>query len=165
MKPVRIIGIDPGFDRLGVAVIDKEVNKETLVYSTSIVTSRSDTFEDRIIAIGNELEKILQTYTPSECVVEKLFFAKNQTTAIQVAEVRGVVLYVARKAGLSIYEYSPPQIKLAVTGYGKATKQDVGVMVGKILHIPPQAKQLDDELDAIAIALTHSAHRKTLLWK
>ena len=162
---VRILGIDPGFDRLGVCVLEKDGNKETLLYSACITTSKQDAFSIRLATIGETLEKILKEYTPNELALEKLFFAKNQTTAINVAEVRGVVLYLSQLAGLTIHEYSPPEIKVAVAGYGKATKDDIAHMVPKILKIPLSHKLLDDELDAIAIALTHSAHRKMASWK
>ena len=158
--PVRILGIDPGFDRLGVCVLDKEGNKETLVHSLCIETSKKNTFEKRLGDIGTTLTEILEKYTPQELAIEKLFFAKNQTTAINVAEVRGVVLYLAHLHGLSIHEYSPPEIKLAIAGHGNASKKDIAYMIPKILAQKLSKELLDDELDAIAIALTHSAHRK-----
>jgi crossover junction endodeoxyribonuclease RuvC len=162
---VRILGIDPGFDRLGICILEKEGSVETLVYSSCITTSKQDTFSVRLQIIGKALEEVLKKYKPDELALEKLFFAKNQTTAINVAEVRGVILYLCQIAGLSLYEYSPPQIKLAVAGHGKASKTDISYMVPKILKIPLSSKLLDDELDAIAIALTHSAHRKMASWK
>lgn len=165
MNPVRILGIDPGFDRIGICVIEKEGNKETLLFSTCIVTSKKDSFEERLAQLGRELTVVLTTHTPEELAIEKLFFAKNQTTAMQVAEARGVILYLCHLHKLSIYEYSPPQIKVAVTGYGNATKADITSMVPKILGKSLNKSLLDDELDAIAIALTHSAHRKMNAWK
>jgi crossover junction endodeoxyribonuclease RuvC len=164
MARTRILGIDPGFDKLGVCVLDKENGKEILVHSSCIVTSRNDTFSARLVAAGNALESLLETYKPEQLAIEKLFFTKNQTTAMMVAEMRGVILYLSQKYGLTVFEYSPPQIKLAVTGYGKATKQDIGTMVGTILKLGT-SNILDDEMDAIAIALTHSAHYKISLWK
>lgn len=163
MAPVRIIGIDPGFDRLGVAVIDKDGNKETLVYSTCIVTSKKDTFAMRLQNIGTELTNIFKKYSPDECAIETLFFTKNQKTIITVAEVRGVCIYVAKLSGCSLFEYSPPHIKLAIAGYGKATKEDIAFMVPKIITLSEKRRALDDEIDAIAIALTHSANRQNKL--
>lgn len=165
MEGVRILGIDPGFDRLGVCILDKDGGKETLTHSLCIQTSKKDPFEKRLGAIGKELETLIKKYKPEELAIEKLFFAKNQTTAINVAEVRGVVLYLAYNHGLSINEYSPPEIKLAVAGHGNASKADIFHMVSKILKGQVKSKSLDDELDAIAIALTHSAHRKMRLLK
>ena len=162
---VRIIGIDPGFDRLGVCILDKQGTTETLIHSSCITTSKKDTFEVRLAEIGEQLTTILTTYKPEELAIETLFFTTNQKTIITVAEVRGICIYLSHIHDVRIYEYSPPQIKVAVTGYGKATKEDVAIMVPKILKRQLDSKTLDDEIDAIAIALTHSAHRKTTTWK
>lgn len=159
MSTTRIIGIDPGFDRLGVCILDKESTKETLVFSTCISTSRKDTFEKRLLDIAEGLEFVLKKYSPNELAIETLFFTNNQKTIITVAEVRGICIYLAYRYGANLFEYSPPQIKLAITGYGKATKEDIAVMVPKILKQPLLIETLDDEIDAIAIALTHSANR------
>jgi crossover junction endodeoxyribonuclease RuvC len=161
--PIRILGIDPGFDRLGICILDKEGNKETLIYSTCITTSRKDAFEKRLVVIGKELEEIILKYIPQELAIETLFFTKNQKTIITVAEVRGICIYLAYKNNVELFEYSPPQIKLAIAGHGKATKEDIGIMVPKILKLPLLINTLDDEIDAIAIALTHSANRASRL--
>lgn len=165
MTNIRILGIDPGFDRMGICVLEKEGSRETLLYSSCVNTDKKEAFEQRLEALGKELTSVLKKYEPAELAIEKLFFAKNQTTAIQVAEVRGVILYLSRLHKLSIHEYSPPQIKVAVAGHGKASKGDIAAMVPKILKMPARKEMRDDELDAIAIALTHSAHRKILTWK
>ena len=165
MTVIRILGIDPGFDRLGVCILDKDGSKETLIYSSCVITSKKDTFEKRLEEIGKSLEKILKEYKPQELAIEKLFFTKNQTTAINVAEVRGVCIYLSQTHKLSIYEYSPPEIKLAVAGHGKANKNDIAHMVPKILKNQIKQTLLDDEMDDIAIALTHSSHRKMGVWK
>lgn len=162
---IRIIGIDPGFDRLGICILDKYPNKEELIHSQCITTSKKESFEVRLAEIGEELTKILKKHKPEELAIETLFFTTNQKTIITVAEVRGICIYLSHINDVKIYEYSPPQIKLAVTGYGKATKEDVGIMVPKILKRELKSTILDDEIDAIAIALTHSAHRKMALWK
>lgn len=160
MPVIRIVGIDPGFDRLGVCILDKEGSKETLVFSTCITTSKKELFEKRLIAIGASLEKIILQYKPDELAIETLFFTNNQKTIITVAEVRGICIYLAHKNGATLFEYSPPQIKLAIAGHGKASKEDIAVMVPKILKQPLLINTLDDEIDAIAIALTHSANRQ-----
>lgn len=164
-SPIRIIGIDPGFDRLGICILDKHENNEELIHSQCITTSKKETFEIRLAEIGEQLIKIIKKYKPQELAIETLFFTTNQKTIITVAEVRGVCIYLSHIYDITIYEYSPPQIKLAVTGYGKATKEDVGYMVPKILRKELKSDILDDEIDAIAIALTHSAHRKMSSWK
>jgi crossover junction endodeoxyribonuclease RuvC len=159
------LGIDPGFDRVGVCILEKSGNKEALLFSTCISTGKKDPFEVRLATIGKSLASILKEYKPNELAIEKLFFAKNQTTAMNVAEARGVILYLCHAEGLSVHEYSPPQIKVAVTGHGGASKKDIENMVPKILGKSLSKELLDDELDAIAIALTHSAHRKMVAWK
>jgi crossover junction endodeoxyribonuclease RuvC len=163
-SPIRILGIDPGFDRLGICILDKDKNKETLIHSTCITTSKKDSFEKRLFCVGQELEIIFKKYKPNELAIETIFFTKNQKTVINVAEVRGVCLYLSHTYGLSINEYSPPEIKLAIAGHGKATKEDIAHMVPKILKKQIKKGLIDDELDAIAIALTHSAQRKMKRW-
>ncbi len=163
MSAIRILGIDPGFDRLGVCIVDKEGTKETLVFSTCVTTNRKDSFEKRLLIIGETLETIITTYSPHELAIETLFFTNNQKTVITVAEVRGVCIYLSHKHGVSLHEYSPPQIKLAIAGHGKASKEDISHMVPKILKQPLLIDSLDDEIDAIAIALTHSANRQNRL--
>lgn len=163
MSAIRILGIDPGFDRLGVCIVDKEGTKETLVFSTCITTHKKDSFEMRLSTIGKAVEKIITDYKPHELAIETLFFTNNQKTVITVAEVRGVCIYLSHKHGVSLHEYSPPQIKLAIAGHGKASKEDIAHMVPKILKHPMKLGTLDDEIDAIAIALTHSANRRNSL--
>lgn len=162
-QTIRILGIDPGFDRLGVCILDKTGSKETLVFSTCITTDKKAPFSSRIAYAGKELTTIIQKYTPTELAIETLFFTKNQKTIITVAEVRGVCIYIAETFGLRLYEYSPAHIKLGITGYGKATKEDVALMVTRILKIDVGKSVLDDEMDAIAVALTHSANRQNRL--
>lgn len=165
MKSVRILGIDPGFDRLGVAVIDKEGAQEIFIHSLSVTTSPKDPFPERLLLIGKTLKEIITTYKPDHLAIETLFVTKNQKTAMLVSQVRGVIIYLAYLGGLEVFEYSPPQIKSAITGYGKSTKDDVAFMVSKILHKSFPKNTLDDEVDAIAIALTHSANYKPFFGK
>jgi crossover junction endodeoxyribonuclease RuvC len=162
--PIRIVGIDPGFDRLGICVLDKEGVAESLIFSTCITTEKKDSFPVRLTFLAQALEKIITHYKPHELAIETIFITKNQKTVINVAEVRGVCIYLCHLHNISVHEYSPPQIKVAITGYGKATKDDIAYMVPKILKKTLELKKLDDELDAIAIALTHSAHRKMSDW-
>lgn len=164
-SPVRILGIDPGFDRLGVCILDKIGNKEELIHSQCITTSKKDSFEVRLAEIAEQLLKIIKKHKPQELAIETIFFTTNQKTIIYVAEVRGICIYLSHINDLTIHEYSPPQIKVAVTGYGKATKEDISHMIPKILGKQMKSDILDDEVDAIAIALTHSAHRKMSGWK
>ena len=152
---MRILGIDPGFERLGVAVLEKEKNdkKEKVVFSECFKTSAKLDFYERLLLIGKEVEKIIKKYKPEVLSIETLFLTTNQKTVMRVAEVRGVVIYECIKAGLKIFEASPPQIKIATTGYGKSDKKQVMKMV-KILVDVNKSTNSDDELDAIAIAIT-----------
>jgi crossover junction endodeoxyribonuclease RuvC len=150
-----ILGIDPGFERLGIAVLEKSSakDKEKVIFSECFKTSSTLSFPERLSLIGDEVKKIIKKYKPEILAIETLFLNNNQKTVMHVSEVRGVIIYEAFKANLKIFEASPPQIKMATTGYGKANKEQMIKMV-KILVKIDDAKKSDDELDAIAIALT-----------
>ncbi len=157
---MKVLAIDPGFERLGIAIIERTyTTKHNLVYSNCFKTSSKIPFHERLTLIGLEIEKILKKYKPDALAIEKLFFTTNQKTAMDVSEARGVVIYLASKNGLSIFEYTPPQIKIAVTGYGKSTKDAVMFMVRKLIKVEESVVS-DDELDAIAIGLTALACEK-----
>jgi len=155
----RILGIDPGFERLGVAILEKNKSfgsaqdKEKVLFSECFKTSAKLEFHERLGLIGEEVRRVLKKYKPEVLAIETLFLTTNQKTVMHVAEARGVVIYEAAYSGLKIFEASPPQIKIATTGYGKASKEQVMKMV-KILVEIDNSKKSDDELDAIAIALT-----------
>ncbi len=158
---MRILGIDPGYERLGIAVLEKNKNnkKEKVIFSECFKTSAKLDFNERLKLIGKEVKKIIQKYQPGVLAIETLFLNTNQKTVMRVAEARGVAIYEASCAGLKIFEASPLQIKIAATGYGKANKEQINKMV-KILVDIEKNKSSDDELDAIAIALTAFAHLK-----
>ena len=159
-KKMKILAIDPGFERVGIAVIEKTfLKKDILVYSACFKTSSKIPFPGRLKNIGLEIEKVIKKYKPVALAIEKLYFTTNQKTVMGVSEARGVMVYVASKNGLAIYEYTPPQIKVAVTGYGKANKKMVMSMVPKLIDIKTIINS-DDELDAIAIGLTCLACEK-----
>ena len=160
---MKILSIDPGFERVGIAVIEKtNLKKDILVYSECFKTSAKIPFPERLKNIGIEIEKIIKKYKPEVLAIEKLYFTTNQKTAMGVAEARGAMLYIASKNNLAICEYTPPQIKLAVTGYGKATKEMIMSMVPKLIDVDSGVNS-DDELDAIAIGLTCLACEKLIL--
>lgn len=150
---MRVIAIDPGYDRLGVAVMENTGGIETLVYSACIESSRTDTLPDRLVTVGEEFARLLALYQPEALGIETLFFNKNIKTAIGVAQARGVLLYLAKQAGCMIYEFGPQEIKSAVTGYGKSDKQGVIDMIMRLVKNAP-IKALDDEYDAIAVGVT-----------
>lgn len=156
---VRVLGIDPGFGRLGIAVIETRGGTCSLVYSDCFETHAGTPHEERLLAIGQEVGRITKKYSVDNLAIEKLFFNSNQKTAMGVAEARGVVLYEASRHGISVFEYAPLAIKMALTGFGRADKKQISFMVKQLLKQDFAAKK-DDEFDAIAVALTHCAHRK-----
>ncbi len=147
-----ILGIDPGFDRIGVAIVTEENRKETILHSECIVTSRNQEFSARLVTIADHIQTVITTWKPTALAIEKLFFQTNKTTAMQVAEARGVILYIAKKNNLSIFEIGPGTIKLSVTGNGRANKNEVIKMI-QLTTTLKQAKY-DDEYDAVATAIT-----------
>jgi crossover junction endodeoxyribonuclease RuvC len=158
---MRIIAIDPGYERVGIAILEKTTSKEILLFSECFKTLASETAEERLRLIGEELEKIIKKYQPEAMGIETLFFKTNAKTAMKVSEARGVMLYEAAKNGLKIMELTPLQIKVAVTGYGKSEKRQVTEMVKRLIKIEKPLKY-DDEYDAIAVGLTFFAHYRVV---
>ena len=157
---MRILAIDPGFERVGIAIIEKTfLQKDKLVYSECFKTSAKILFSERLKNIGIEVERVIKKYKPKALAIEKLYFTTNQKTVMGVSEARGVMVYSASRNNLDIFEYTPPQIKVAVTGYGKADKRMVMDMVPKLIDIEKGVNS-DDELDAIAIGITCLACEK-----
>lgn len=156
---MRVIGIDPGYGRCGVAIVEKENGKERWIYSDCIETFAKDGFVERLAQVVAECELLIRTHKPDALAMERLFFNSNQKTAMQVAEVRGAILHAAVSAGIPSFEYTPGQVKSATTGYGKADKKQVTAMLHMLLGIEKQIKH-DDEYDAIAVGLTHLAHAR-----
>lgn len=152
---MRILGIDPGTGILGFGVIEVDKGKVQLVDAGVIRTPVKEDDAVRLQTIYDELTDIITSTKPQLMSVEKLFFARNVTTAMTVAQARGVVLLCAKQAQLNIYEYTPMQIKMALTGYGKADKKQIQEMVRVVLGLSEVPKP-DDCADAIAAALTHA---------
>ncbi|MFZ2038908.1 MAG: crossover junction endodeoxyribonuclease RuvC [Minisyncoccia bacterium] len=148
-----ILGIDPGYERLGIAIIEKTDNKEALVYSDTFKTSAKETHSERLNQIGAEVQKIIKKFKPEVLAIETLFFETNAKTAMKVAEARGVLIYEAKKNNLLVREFTPMEIKVAVTGYGKSDKKQMAYMIDKLIKIDKKIKH-DDEYDAIAAGLT-----------
>lgn len=162
---MKILGIDPGFERLGVAVLERlPGRKESVLFSECFKTSAKIPFSERLRLIGEEVRAVIKKYQPEVLAIETLFMTTNQKTAMRVAEARGVVLYEAACAGLRIFEATPPQIKIATTGSGSSDKVQMIKMVKMLVEIDASKTRLrngqesDDELDAVAIALTGLAH-------
>jgi len=156
---MKVLGIDPGYERLGIAIVEKQGNKETLVYSECFQTNSKTPFHERLGLIGERVRNIISEYKPDVLAIETLMFNTNQRTAINVAEARGVILYEGTRGGLEVAEYNPLQIKIALTGYGRSGKEQVTEMVKRLVSINKKDAK-DDEYDAIACALTCFASYK-----
>lgn len=152
---MRILGIDPGTGILGFGVIDVIKGKPLLVDAGVIRTPVKEQDSVRLLTIYEELTGIIKESRPTDMAVEKLFFAQNVTTAMTVAQARGVVLLCGMQAKLTLAEYTPLQIKQALTGYGRAEKKQIQEMVRVILGLKDTPKP-DDAADALAAAITHS---------
>jgi crossover junction endodeoxyribonuclease RuvC len=159
---MRIIAIDPGYDRAGVAILEKSPGrKEELLFSTCVVTDRKADFYDRIRQIQHDVEEVVKKYHPERLIMEELYFANNSPTALRVAEARGIVSGVAVQQGIPVSEIHPNHVKIAITGYGRAKKDDMLFMLSKLIDLGND-KKLDDEIDAIAVGIAYFAHEKTM---
>jgi crossover junction endodeoxyribonuclease RuvC len=156
---MRIIGIDPGTGILGFGVIDVEGSKVTMLDAGVVRTRVHQPLDERLVEIYTSLCEIVAETKPKIMVIEKLFFAQNVTTAISVSHARGVAMLAGKLAGLEIVEYTPLQIKLALTGYGRAQKKQVQEMVRVLLGLKEVPKP-DDCADALAAALMHATALK-----
>lgn len=150
---MKVLAIDPGYDRLGVAILDNKTGTDTLLYSSCVTTTKDTTFAKRLHAVGAAVHQLIHDHKPDAVALEELFFSKNVKTALSVAEARGVILYEASLADLPIYEFSPSTVKLATTGYGSSDKAAVIMMVKRLVMNTPETA-LDDEYDAIAVGVT-----------
>lgn len=151
---MRVIGIDPGTGRLGFGVIDIINSKFQLIEAGVITTPAHTPLDDRLVDIFDNLIEIIDRTKPDFMSIEKLYFAQNVTTAISVSHARGVAMLAGKKSNLIISEYTPLQIKQAITGYGRATKQQIQEMVRLNLNLKTAPKP-DDCADALATAITH----------
>ncbi|MBI4136684.1 crossover junction endodeoxyribonuclease RuvC [Candidatus Roizmanbacteria bacterium] len=150
-----ILGIDPGIARTGWGVVKKEGNSVTAIKYGCIATEKELEEEKRLVILHQQLKILIDAYEPAIVAVEKLFFASNAKTALTVGQARGVVLLTAGEASLPLFAYTPLQVKLAITGYGRADKQQIQRMVQSMLQLPEIPKP-DDMADALAVAITHA---------
>lgn len=151
---VRIMGIDPGYHRCGYGVLEGPSRQEQLLGSGVMVTPTDQPLAHRLNVLAQELDAQLLKWRPDGVAVEEIFFAKNAKTAIGVAQARGVVLQRCASASIPLFEYPPTMVKSQLTGNGRADKKQVEFMVRKFVSLDSGAR-LDDELDAIAVALCH----------
>ncbi len=157
---MKVLGIDPGYGRCGVAVVEKNRGaKEVLLYSDCIETSAKDAFPERLAAVASECARLMKEHAPDCIALERLYISKNQKTAMHVAEVRGALMGAASSAGLKVFEYTPGEVKSAAAGWGGADKKAVAQMLHALIKIDKKIRH-DDEYDAIAIAVTHLARAR-----
>ncbi|NLJ30081.1 MAG: crossover junction endodeoxyribonuclease RuvC [Clostridiales bacterium] len=162
-----ILGIDPGYAIVGYGVIRAQRGRYQPLEHGAVVTRAGENFGRRLEIIYDSVSAVLSHWKPDAVSIEKLYFQNNQKTAIGVAEARGVILLAARKAGAEVFEYTPLQVKMAVTGYGQAQKPQVMEMTRRLLCLKEVPKP-DDTADALAMAICHghaagSALRRTLM--
>lgn len=157
---MNILAIDPGYERVGIAILDADKKeKNSFVFSDCFRTTTDEPHSQRIAKIQTRMSEVIRQFSPTELAIETLFFNKNQKTALLVAEARGAIIATAQNAGLSVYEYSPQQIKIAVTGSGSSDKNSIIKMIPLLISLNKKIT-LDDEFDAIACGLTHLSIRK-----
>ena len=159
MCVMKVLGIDPGYGRCGVAIVERLNGKDALVYSDCIETSPRDEFAERLAAVTDACIRLMEEYAPDSVAMEKLYFSANQKTAMRVAEVRGALLQAAAARDLRIFEYGPGEVKSATAGFGRADKAQIARIIRILLKIEKDIKH-DDEYDAIAIGITHLATMK-----
>ncbi len=154
---MKILGIDPGTATTGFGLISKTGANLTLLDCGIVSTPKTLDMPKRLTILFDDLSEIIKHHQPDVVAVEKLFFASNITTAMSVSQARGIILLVAAQQNIPVAEYTPLQVKMSATGYGKATKKQVQEMVKKILKLNTTPKP-DDAADALAIAICHSAN-------
>lgn len=159
---MRVLGIDPGTAIVGYGIIDYKDKKMQEIFYNCIYTSKDLEMNERLLLIYRELKVIIETYKPDVLAIEELFYFKNNKTVISVSQARGVILLAAMEMGLKIYEYTPLQVKMGITGYGRAEKKQIQLMVQKLLKMEEIPKP-DDAADALAVAITHINTSNSLL--
>ncbi len=150
---MKILGIDPGFGRLGYAILETNKKSFKVIDCDCFETKAKSDFSKRLMLVADKVNRLILKHKPDIMAIEKIFFAKNQKTAMQIAEVRGVLLYLAAQSKIPAYEHTPLEVKMALCGYGKATKEQVQKMLKILLKLTFLPKS-DDATDALAIGLT-----------
>ena len=153
---MKVLGIDPGYDRLGVAVVEQHNQDGVVVFSECFETDARAAHAVRLAALSDEVGRVITQYQPDALAIETLFFSVNKKTALKVAEARGAVLAAAAQHGLAVYEYAPGTIKTAITGHGGSDKQHLMAMLPHLVSLSKEITH-DDEYDAIAVSLTWCA--------
>ncbi len=151
---MKVLGIDPGYGRCGMAILERDNGKDILLFSECVETSAEDEFTSRLALIIGRCARLIAQYEPAALSIEKLYFNANQKTAMRVAEVRGALIGCAAERGVEVFEYMPAQVKSATSGYGRADKKQIAAMLHLLIAIDKDIRH-DDEYDAIALALAH----------
>lgn len=149
-----VLGIDPGIGRCGFGIIDFSNNNAKAIIYGCLETEKEKEASVRLLDLSDKIDSIIKKYHPEVLAIEDLFFFKNAKTVIKIGEARGVIMYTAQKNNLSVFSYPPLQIKMAITGYGRAEKDQIQKMVKNILHLK-EIPRPDDTADALAVCLTH----------
>ncbi|MBQ1935569.1 MAG: crossover junction endodeoxyribonuclease RuvC [Clostridia bacterium] len=159
---MRVMGIDPGLATVGFGIVDSAgtFNFRPVEFG-AVLTPAGEKTEDRLLEIYANIDELVNTFKPDAVSIEKLFFNTNEKTAINVAQARGVILLAVRKNNIPIFEYTPMQVKQAVTGYGRAEKAQIQTMMRMLLGLPAVPKP-DDVADALAIAICHAHSHKNI---
>ncbi|MBQ6826361.1 MAG: crossover junction endodeoxyribonuclease RuvC [Clostridia bacterium] len=152
---MRILGIDPGYATVGYGIIEHQSGKFSVINFGAVTTPAGMEFPKRLKSIYDDITYLIETHKPECIAIEKLYFNTNTTTAIDVAQARGVIVLAAQNAGIEVFEYTPLQVKQAVTGYGRAEKFQVMDMVKNLLKLKAVPKP-DDTADALALAICHA---------
>ncbi len=161
---MRIIGIDPGYAIVGYGIVDYDDFRFKTVGYGAVTTKADDAFVDRLSDIYDDMVTLIKNYKPDCMAIERLYFNTNTTTAIDVAQARGVILLAAKKYGVAVSEYTPLQVKQSITGYGRAEKHQVMEMVKNLLQLSSVPKP-DDTADALALAICHGHSSGSLYGK
>ncbi len=149
---MKVLGVDPGYDRVGLAVMEYQDGLEIVHYSTCVETDKALSVPERIQVVGNSVRECIKDHDVDTLAIETLFFNKNVKTAMGVAQARGVIIFVAKELNCNLYEFSPQEVKIATTGHGNSDKNAVISMVQQLIPSAP-TKALDDEYDAIAVGI------------
>lgn len=159
---MTIMGIDPGIATVGFGIISVEGNTQRPLSYGIISTNAGLRLSVRLSQIYDDMNELIKTFNPDAIAVEELFFNTNQKTAVSVAHGRGVIILVGEKSGIPMFEYTPLQVKQAITGYGRADKKQMMDMVKRLLNLNATAKP-DDASDALALAICHARNVTSLL--
>ena len=156
---IRVLGIDPGLTRCGVGIVDVTATRTATLVDVVVIRSGAELpLEQRLLLVGNEIERLLDLHQPHAVAIERVFAQQNLTTVMGVAQISGVALHLAAKRGLVVGLHTPSEVKSAITGYGSADKKQVATMVAKVLGLVEVPKPADAS-DALAIAICHAWKR------